>query len=59
MRKKFQIKGHSEPAPTSALWRMDDKWSQNSFSVGFQFLANHGGQLFYYLPTNILWVISR
>ncbi len=23
--------GHSEPTPTSAPWRMDDKWSGNSF----------------------------
>jgi hypothetical protein len=30
----------SEPAPTSALWRMDGKWSGNSFLLGSSSLAN-------------------
>jgi hypothetical protein len=49
---------HSEPAPTCALWRMNDKWSGNSFLLGFSSLANHGGYLscfpffsFFFLPT--------
>jgi hypothetical protein len=48
--------GHSEPAPTSAPWRMDGKWSGNSFLLGSSSLANHGGYLscflFFYLPAN-------
>jgi hypothetical protein len=47
--------GHIEPAPTSAPWRMDDKWSGDSFLLDSSSLANHGGYLscfFYYLPTN-------
>jgi hypothetical protein len=35
--------GHSEPAPTSAPWRMNDKWSGNSFLLSSSSLANHGG----------------
>jgi hypothetical protein len=35
--------GHSEPAPASALSRMDDMWSGNSFLLGSSSLANHGG----------------
>jgi hypothetical protein len=35
--------GHSAPAPTSALRRMDGKWSGNSFLLGSSSLANHGG----------------
>jgi hypothetical protein len=35
--------GHSEPAPTSAPWRMDGKWSGNSFLLGSSSLANDGG----------------
>jgi hypothetical protein len=35
--------GQSEPAPTSASSRMDDKWSEKQFSVGSQFLNYHGG----------------
>ncbi len=35
--------GHSEPAPTNAPWRMDDKWSGNSFLLCSSSLANHGG----------------
>ncbi len=34
---------------------MNDKWSENSFLLCSNSLANHGGQLscfFYYLPTN-------
>jgi hypothetical protein len=48
--------GHSEPVPTSAPWRMDGKWSGNSFLLGSSSLANHGGYLscflFFYLPAN-------
>jgi hypothetical protein len=48
--------GHSEPAPTSTPWRMDGKWSGNSFLLGSSYLANHGGLaqllLFSYLLTN-------
>jgi hypothetical protein len=36
-------KGHSEPAPTSAPWRMNGKWSGDSFLLAFSSLANHGG----------------
>jgi hypothetical protein len=46
--------GHCEPATTSAPWRMNGKWSRNSFLLGFSSLANHGGQLwlhFVFLPT--------
>jgi hypothetical protein len=31
--------GHGEPAPTSAPWRMNGKWSGNSFLLGFSSLA--------------------
>jgi hypothetical protein len=31
----------SESAPTSALWRMDGKWSGNGFPLGSSSLANH------------------
>jgi hypothetical protein len=37
--------GHSEPAPTSATWRMDGKWSGNRFLLGASSLAIHGGKL--------------
>jgi hypothetical protein len=33
----------NEPAPTSAPWRMDDKWSGNSFLLDSSSLANHHG----------------
>jgi hypothetical protein len=33
----------SEPAPISPPWRMDDKWSKNSFLLGSSSLATHGG----------------
>jgi hypothetical protein len=35
--------GHSEPAPTSAAWRMDGKWSSNSFLLCSSSLLNYGG----------------
>jgi hypothetical protein len=35
--------GHNELAPTSAPWRMDDKWSKNNFFSCFNSLANHSG----------------
>ncbi len=35
--------GHTEPAPTIAPWRMNDKWSGNSSLLGFSSLGNHGG----------------
>jgi hypothetical protein len=35
--------GHSEPAHTSALWRMDGKWSENNYLLDFTSLVNHGG----------------
>jgi hypothetical protein len=35
--------GPNEPAPTNAPWRMDGKWSGNSFLLGSSSLANHGG----------------
>jgi hypothetical protein len=35
--------GQCEPAPTSAPWRMNDKWSGNNFLLGSSSLANHGG----------------
>jgi hypothetical protein len=35
--------GYSEPAPTSEPWRMDDKWSGDSFLLGSSSLANYGG----------------
>jgi hypothetical protein len=47
--------GHSEPGPTGARWRMNGKWSGNSFQLGSSCLANRGGYLnafFYYLPNN-------
>jgi hypothetical protein len=31
-----------EPVPTSGPWRMDGKWSGNSFLLGSSSLANHG-----------------
>jgi hypothetical protein len=33
---------HSELATTSAPWRMDEKWSGNSFPGGSIYLVNHG-----------------
>ncbi len=39
----FQFSSHSEPAPSSGPWRMNGKWSENNFLLGFSFLANHGG----------------
>jgi len=36
-------KGHSEPAPTSAPWRMNGKWSGNSFLLSSSSLSKHGG----------------
>jgi hypothetical protein len=46
--------------PTCAPWRMNDKWTGNSFLLGFSSLANHGGYLSCflsfpptYLPTYI------
>ncbi len=41
-----QMMGHSEPAPTIAPWRMNGKWSGNSFLLGFSC------SFFSYLPTN-------
>jgi len=35
--------GHIEPAPTSAPWKMDGKWSGNSFLLGFSSITSHGG----------------
>jgi hypothetical protein len=35
--------GHSEPAPTSAPWKMNGQLSGNSFLLGSSSLANHGG----------------
>jgi hypothetical protein len=35
--------GHSEPAPTSALWRMNGKWSENNFLLSCSWLTNYGG----------------
>jgi hypothetical protein len=35
--------GHSEPAPTNALWRMNGKWSENNFLLGCSSLTNYGG----------------
>jgi hypothetical protein len=35
--------GPNEPALTNAPWRMDGKWSGNSFLLGSSSLANHGG----------------
>jgi hypothetical protein len=58
------IWGHSEPAPSSAPWRMDGKWSGNSFLLGSSSLANYGGYLSYfffptYTPTTHKQVVSR
>jgi len=36
--------GHTEPAPTSAPWRMYGKWSGNSLLLG-------SSCFFFYLPT--------
>jgi hypothetical protein len=56
MLSKAMFCSHSEPVPTSAPWRMDGKWSGNSFLLGSSSLANHGGYLscflFFYLLTN-------
>jgi hypothetical protein len=49
------LPNHNEPAPISAPWRMNDKWSRNYFLLGLSSLVNHGGYLslfFPYLPTN-------
>jgi hypothetical protein len=45
--------GHSEPAPTSAPWRIDVIWLRNSFLLRSNSLANNGGQIscFFLLPT--------
>jgi hypothetical protein len=58
--------GHSEPTPTSAPWKMNDKWPWNSFLLGFTSLANHGGYFSsvafsFNLPTNNRYkqVVSR
>jgi hypothetical protein len=42
-REILQQVGQSEPAPTSAPWRMDDKWSGNNFLLDSSSLVNHGG----------------
>jgi len=47
---------------SSTPWRMNDKWSGNSFLLGFSCLANHDGYLsccFYYPPTNNLLVARK
>jgi hypothetical protein len=36
---KWAILGCIELAPTGAARRMDDKWSEKKFSVGFWFLG--------------------
>jgi hypothetical protein len=38
----------SEPAPTSAPWRMNDKWPGNNFLLGSSSVPNHGGELSYF-----------
>jgi hypothetical protein len=46
--------GHSQPSPTSAPRKMNDKWSGNSFLLSSSSLANHGALLnsfFFPLPT--------
>jgi hypothetical protein len=45
-----------EWALTSPQWRMNGKWSGNSFLLGFSSLANHGGYLscFFFSPTYLL-----
>jgi hypothetical protein len=35
--------GHSEPAAAGAPWKMNGKWSGNSFLLASSPLANHGG----------------
>ncbi len=40
-----------EPEPMSAQWRMNGKWSGNSFLLGFSSLANYGNYLSYSLFT--------
>jgi hypothetical protein len=35
--------GHSELAPNSTPWRMNGKWSGNSFLLGSSSPANRGG----------------
>ncbi len=37
--------GHSEPAPPSAPWKMNGKWSGNNFLMGSSSRANRGGYL--------------
>ncbi len=37
------LEGHDEPAPTRAPWRMNEKWSGNSFLLGPSSLHNHDG----------------
>jgi hypothetical protein len=37
------VLGHNGPAPTSSWWKMDGKWSGNSFLLGSSSLVNHGG----------------
>ncbi len=32
-----------EPAPTSAPWTKNGKWSENRFPLGSRSLTNHGG----------------
>ncbi len=47
--------GHSEPAPKSAPWKWNGKWSGNNFLLGSSSLANNGFSpqllFFSYLPT--------
>jgi len=47
--------GHSEPAPTSAPWKMNGKWSGNNFLLGSSSLANYRGYLnCFFFPTHLL-----
>jgi hypothetical protein len=39
--RKVLSKSNSEPAPTSAPWKMNDKWSENTFLLGSSSQANH------------------
>jgi hypothetical protein len=49
----INILGHNEPHPPVHQWRMNGKWSGNSFLLGSSSLANHG-----WLPQLLLFSLT-
>ncbi len=64
MAAKFQLHnlhqaGHSEPEPTSTPWKMDGKWSGNSFLLGPSSITNHGGPFLVNLMAHLVYSLSH